>query len=960
MVTPQLVKATPVRQLLGIALLSVSLAGCGGGSDVDFSKPPPGLGGGGTKKEMSWGVDPEPGGTKTATPATATTPAMPDAAATGTETAKATGNGAEPGGAEPPATPDATKTATKPPKKKVGVVRISKAANADDAGRFDDDDEDNIFANWRTKPFKFRPIDLPYLRDRRKASFSENGTLLAGTNSDDEIVVFRTKFGEVQCLLKREDERPTAVTISEVTNLALVDYGDSGVQLYDIKDLRRLDQYARDDFYKQQSSYPLVTISEEELSISRFVQAGKKLLTATQSGLVEVRDVESYAKDRKADWPAELKIQAHETPVLAACFSKDYKQLVTASRDGAVKVWNTQTSELITKMEPVTVPAVCLCPISKGYAIGRANGVLELWTQLDAEQQKLQEILERNQMMITTLTIEPKRKLLVKSLISGAVVLQDPRSGELLSSQRPHRLGVATTTSSPDKLRILTCGVDGQYGSWPAKLLKDSTKTLINDPDEIRAPLLRFRVGKISARDDDDGYSNTQIALIEAMRSRPQPGPADTARTLAAAAALRKSAEADRATARADMPATQPFTVKDGPARVQSIKTEFDVTGTTGVKVAVSPSGETVSLAVSPPRGQQSGQLYVWDVPSGSQMRNWTTDRSFKSVQLVGDGHWLIPFVKPARTARKEEESPTRFNVQTGDSEFGLTNPGSIVEHGNKALVGLEGRYGQTTDFAHLLDTKNLKQMASIAGFESLMPTAYFMPDGRIVASVRERLLSKLVILSGETLEIEEELFSDKVSQPWIQENGNQNNILGITDIAMSEDGSTMVTHGQYSHSDFRFVIWKRKGGRFDQEDAKGVKDTRSFLADTGGTRARMQFIGRNTIAALTPKGLVKISADSGKPQSAVEVRTDESVFDPKGKWLFTHDGTGSIEVRSLTGKAPSRKDQADVIKFRAQDAPIMAMACSQNGRFLVTVGQENKLNVFDLEGWKPRAPKRK
>ena len=102
----------------------------------------------------------------------------------------------------------------------------------------------------------------------------------------------------------------------------------------------------------------------------------------------------------------------------------------------------------------------------------------------------------------------------------------------------------------------------------------------------------------------------------------------------------------------------------------------------------------------------------------------------------------------------------------------------------------------------------------------------------------------------------------------------------------------------------------------------------------------------QKSLALITSKGLTVIDTETGKADEQIELPGKMTTFDPKGRWIVTHDGTGSLEVRSLT--SPQKTPR----KFRAHDAPVRSMAFSSSGEFLVTVGEENQLKVWQLDSW--------
>jgi WD40 repeat protein len=70
------------------------------------------------------------------------------------------------------------------------------------------------------------------------------------------------------------------------------------------------------------------------------------------------------------------------------------------------------------------------------------------------------------------------------------------------------------------------------------------------------------------------------------------------------------------------------------------------------------------------------------------------------------------------------------------------------------------------------------------------------------------------------------------------------------------------------------------------------------------------------------------------------------SVFTPDGRWMIVGDGNGTLWARRLTSLERGTKEHV------AQAGPIVGMAVSANGRYLATIGEENLLRIWRIDGW--------
>lgn len=925
----RVVKVPNLIHLLHIALC-ICVAGCGGGDEVDFSKPTAGAGG---NKTFTY-VSPHAATTPANEPKTDTTAsAAKPAAETKSDIAK---------------TPEANakkKTATTA----TADVKIKTVSDKSDKGLSDEVDEDNPYANWRKRKFALSSRLTSVLETRRRVAFSENGRLIVAADQAGEVIVFETRYGTVQSLHELKTGIPACVAVSDAAGLVLIDGGKNGLRVFEMKDLSRLDLFARSEFNTAQSSRTPYQISDEQLTILQFAMKGQKLISANVAGQIQVRSVKDWPKANESAWAAELTIDAHEAPLSAVAISLDGQTIATASEAGALSLWSAETGELIKELEHATVPAMSMCATVDGFAVGRANGVLELWSALDSDEPEVEEVFNRTPSALTSLIVEPRRGLLAKGLESGTADLLEMTNAKSLSSKRQHSYPVLAIAPTPDQQRILTCSADGYCCAWPsADLTERKRGEDVDGATAAKKPVFRFRLGVLSpnAVSGDASYTKAQKAALASFRAAAVPPRDNSPDALKLAARLRRASEAERSSIRKSSEGSNPPPSGSKLEPIQSIKTDIRMAHVENIRVALSDSGETVSLAVSAARGKADGFVEAWDVPTATKLREWRSDRAFDRIQLLGNGRWLVSFQEPK--TRRETPSVGAFDLQAGVVLPEFAEPRVIQERDGAVLVGAAGKYGSTGEVIQLLNSETMQQSAAFSTFEAVVPALAILPDNRPVVSIRDRFTTRLVVLSADSLQEEETLFEGKLKLPWIDENGRQLDILGVTDIAVSAKGSTLVTHGRFDNRDYRFTIWKKKGAGFNQEDARGVKEATSFLAERGVIGPRMMFVNgqQKSLALITPKGLTVIDTETGKADEQIELPGQMTTFDPKGRWIVTHDGTGSLEVRSLT--SPQKTPR----KFRAHDAPVRSMAFSSSGEFLVTVGEENQLKVWQLDSW--------
>ena len=90
-------------------------------------------------------------------------------------------------------------------------------------------------------------------------------------------------------------------------------------------------------------------------------------------------------------WSAELqKLEGHSFSVKAVAFSPDGKQLVSASHDQTVRLWDAATGEQVKKLEGHSgkVKAVAFSPNGRRLASASDDRTVRLWDAATGEQVK--------------------------------------------------------------------------------------------------------------------------------------------------------------------------------------------------------------------------------------------------------------------------------------------------------------------------------------------------------------------------------------------------------------------------------------------------------------------------------------------------------------------------------------------------------------------------------------------
>jgi WD40 repeat protein len=382
---------------------------------------------------------------------------------------------------------------------------------------------------------------------------------------------------------------------------------------------------------------------------------------------------------------------------------------------------------------------------------------------------------------------------------------------------------------------------------------------------------------------------------------------------------------------------------------------------TNGVMLAIPEDGELLTAFTAPVVGsgndesrEQLGnlpaQLWVWDIETQTLLRHWDDlPASIGSVmglaatnQVVSsDGH---AFSLPSGQARS-----------FAHSALDRISAFAVSPAGNHLAVGFVGAAKSTSKVLRLLDAASLQEEQSHEAFESLITAVTFAPDGASLAvAVRERQVHRVLVLDATTLAVQATIEEIPHDLPWLQGGLGESRDRGLTTLLFSADGRFLLTHGFYAASDYRLTLWQKKGNKWSKETGINSKASQPIIDDSRSPAPVWFIAGKGSqLAAITAKGLGIVETSNGKLLRSIELRDGTKQRNPlawsaDGTWLAQGDDAGNVTLWTL-------RTNKEAATFPSQLGPIKAIALSQDGRLLTTLGEENRLHLWNLDGWQPK-----
>ncbi len=345
-----------------------------------------------------------------------------------------------------------------------------------------------------------------------------------------------------------------------------------------------------------------------------------------------------------------------------------------------------------------------------------------------------------------------------------------------------------------------------------------------------------------------------------------------------------------------------------------------------------------------------ASQILVWDIPTQSLLRHWDDLRSsLGATSFVDSTHQIV------------SSSGQVFSLPTGESRplgsltLETISAVAAAPDGRHLAIGYAGSVQAASSVLRLFESTTLQEMKTHEAFEGLATAIAFSPDGASLAvAIRERLLHRLLILDTTTLAVQASVEEQPHSAPWLQGLQSETRDRGLTTLQFSGDGRFLLTHGSYGSGDYRLTLWQKKGAKWTKESAVNCKSSQPIV-DDAQPPAPLWFVGGkgSQVAAINSKGFGIVDSSNGRLLRSIElkIRTQDRhpvAWSADGIWLAQGDEAGQITLWNL------RLDKEAAI-FPAQLGPVKALALSSDGRVLATLGEENKLHLWNLENWQPK-----
>lgn len=776
-----------------------------------------------------------------------------------------------------------------------------------------------------------------------------------------------------------------------------------------------LDRIAREALKQAEASKPTTQTEYGVVRVLLVHPNGKALLSGTDNGSLQWWEVTT---DKDAiELQAGSLWAAHQGVVTALAISADGKWIVSGGQDRKVQLWDAESRSLVKSWadEKAAISSVAVSPDGRIVAASSFSKTAQWWsTETPAADAKAESKSDEKKPLpmpnaaktapIPTSFDHPDLVLSIalsadgKQLLTGCkdklVRVWDLATGKNVSRLDAAKDAVLEVRFIGAEQRLLTRDRSGLIRNRP-KVVAASQDDDDDSPRAVQAAngewLFATPSEFLSGVSTDANvavaatYRNERLeGLLAQLRSAESREHRDDARSRYFApsdSATEPGKKSDTEDTEAPkLPRwkapTNSIERSEKPQLIGSIPTAFqfgakneDGERTSGrnVQLTFTSDSEFLTVVDQPPvsndqRDRRSdaksvAQVWIWDVASQGLLRHWDDLPHAASNWQWREGRQQ--FVGAATGQRLSLVEGTTDELKRL-VEIEKLQRVAISPDGKRIAALFAGTKQATNKVVRLFDSATLQELGAYEAFESLGTAVEFTPDGSsVLVCVRERALHRLLMLDGQTLAVQTQLEEQPHPQAWLSASDRDSDERpladrGITQIVISNDGRSALTHGSYGSGDYRLTLWQRRGNKWVRENHGSTKGSQPLI-DELRSPAPMWFISGKSyqIAAISSKGLGIVEATNGRLARSIELRDGGKGRGPycwsaDGNWLVQGDNVGNIALWSL-------KIDKEPAYFPAHLGPVKALALSPDGQTLASLGEENQLHLWNLSGWVPK-----
>jgi eukaryotic-like serine/threonine-protein kinase len=196
----------------------------------------------------------------------------------------------------------------------------------------------------------------------------------------------------------------------------------------------------------------------------------RRLASASWDKTVKVWDLETGTELRTLNWqptPERRTFLGHKGIVNDVCYSPDGTRMASASADNSVKLWNSETGQILRSLEGHTNPvtSVRFCGDGRRLASGSSDGTARIW---NSDTGQLLQTFMGHAGTVWSVTLSKDGRQLATGSNDGIVRIWDTETGQALHALKSHTSSVSAVSFSPNGQLLATASRDSTCKLWDA------------------------------------------------------------------------------------------------------------------------------------------------------------------------------------------------------------------------------------------------------------------------------------------------------------------------------------------------------------------------------------------------------------------------------------------------------------------------------------------------------------
>ncbi len=584
-------------------------------------------------------------------------------------------------------------------------------------------------------------------------------------------------------------------------------------------------------------------------------------------------------------------LRGHSAPVERAVFSPDGLRIVTASRDGAARLWEADSGAAIATLtgHERAVLHAAFSPDGKRIVTASEDRTARLWKSASGEATA---ILSGHEDKVASAVFSPDGTRIVTTSWDRTARLWEAVSGKEIAILIGHRDAVKSAAFSPDGTRIATASRDRTARLWQAASGKEIA-TLRGHEDAVEGV----------------AFSRDGTRVVTASRDH-------TARLWEAASgkeiAVLRGHEHTVLSVAFSPDGTQVITTsRDRTVRLWQAASGKEIATLRGHEdvvesAAFSPDGANIITA----SWDQTARL--WEIASGMEIATLRGHGdAVVSAAFSPDGTRIV--------TASEDRTARLWKAASGKGIDGLKGHKDAVESAAFSPSGMLVVTASEDRTARLWQATSGKEIATLRGHKDAVGSAHFSPDGaHVVTASEDRTVRLWDAASGKAIATLE---------------GHK---APVKTAAFSPDGARIVTASE----DHTVRLWDAASGKeiaaFEGHDQAVLSAV--FSPDGAGIVTASRDGTARLWDVASGKEIAIFRGHRGTVASAA--------FSPEGTQIVTASGDGTAQVwEAATGR--------EIATLRGHEDEVKTAAFSPDGKRIVTASWDRTARLWEAASGK-------